>query len=126
MDNHFKADEKLYRAVYDKDRKPNYWKKDGTLSPAALLDKEGLSVDRGYYREDFEVLADMSGRLKGMAISVEAGMCNNVNAIVLYKPSKKDSYHSEIHGSKDEAALSPEQRFYLAKCAKVVGTIQKK
>lgn len=126
MDNHFKTDEKLYRAVYDKSRKPNYWKRDGTLSPAALFDEKGLSVDRGYYREDCEVLADMSGRLKGLAISVRVGMCNEVNAIVRHKPSKDNLYHSEIHGSKTDAVLSPEQRLYLAKCAIVVGTIPKK
>ena len=65
MDDTFKLTEKLYRAVYPPEVADIFWKKDGTVSSAAFVDPKGLSVDRGDYREDSDVITDMSKRFKG-------------------------------------------------------------
>ncbi len=52
MVDEFNDDEKLYRAVYPPEIFDLFWKKDGTLTSAAFRDKRGLSVERGFYRED--------------------------------------------------------------------------
>ena len=126
MDNSFNDDEKLYRAVYDRNKKPSFWKRDGSLSSAALLTDDGLSVERGDYREDNTVLYDMAGRLKGLGVAFYVGDCRNTDAVVLYKPTRSSKYHSEVHESSNNEILSPEQRLYIASCAVVVGTIPEK
>ena len=50
MDNIFRIDEKLYRAVYPPEVMDMFWKRDGSVSSAAFEDRNGLSVDRGDYR----------------------------------------------------------------------------
>ncbi len=124
MDSDFKEEEKLYRAVYPPTQRPNFWKKDGSLSSAALYDPNGLSVDRGYYREDEEVLTGMAAsRLNGLAVSLKVSDCKEADAVVEYRPSKANKFHSEIHGSKKALVLSPAQRHRLANCAVTVGKI---
>ncbi len=116
MDENFKSDESLYRAVLPKDM---FWKKDGTLSSAAFFDKKGLSVDRGYYRPDIEVVDFMHEILNGSIVSFKVEECNQVNAKVKYLPSRNNKYHSEVHG-KETKELSNKQRKYLATHAKIV------
>lgn len=36
-----------------------FWKKDGTISSAAFSDREGLSVERGNFRDDKDVIEEM-------------------------------------------------------------------
>ena len=60
MDDTFREEEQLYRAVYPPERQEMFWKKDGSISDAALRDKKGLSVERGYYRQDTQVLSEMA------------------------------------------------------------------
>ena len=36
-----------------------FWRKDGTVSSAAFTDKQGLSVERGDFREDENVIEEM-------------------------------------------------------------------
>ena len=120
MKDEFDGSEKLYRAVYPKDL---YQKRgSGRISSAAFLDRkgQGLSVDRGNNREDAEVVNDMRKRLHGCILSVRVEDCRNVKAIVLYKPSHENKYHSEIHGSEKAPLLSAEQRLFLASTAKIV------
>ena len=120
MDNNFSSDEKLYRAVYPPDQKEMFWKKDGSLSSASFADNRGLSVDRGNYRSDSEVIKDMLTRLSGCIISVTVGNCMETDALVKYLPSGNNIYHSEIHGNQDTIVLNKSQRRYLALHARVV------
>lgn len=119
MNQDFASDEKLYRAVYPKSVASMFWKNDGTISSAAFADKKGLSVDRGNYRKDEEVVADIRKRLVGSIVSVTVGQCMDVDAEVLYLPSKNNPYHSEIHGDNETVLLSKHQRRYLAINAKL-------
>ena len=58
MDNTFPNCEKLYRAVFPESYMQMFWRKDGTVSSAAFTDKQGLSVERGDFREDENVIED--------------------------------------------------------------------
>ncbi len=120
MDNEYKETEKLYRAVYPPDVMDMFWKKDRTISSAAFADPKGLSVDRGNYRTDSEVISDMKKRFTGNIVSVYVKNCYDAGAIVRYLPSKKNQYHSEIHGSTDTPLLSKYQRRFLAQRAVTV------
>ena len=96
-----------------------FWKENGQLSSAAFYDPKGLSVDRGNYRADDEVVNAMRKRFAGRIIAVTVGQCKNVDAKVKYKPTS-NIFHSEIHGSDDDILLDKMQRKYLARGAKII------
>ncbi len=120
MDNNFEKTEKLYRTVYPPEIADIFWKTDGSVSSAAFADPNGLSVDRGDYREDRDVISDMRRRFKGHIISLYGKNCYDTSAIVRYLPSKSNMYHSEIHGSESSVLLSKSQRRFLAQRAVVL------
>ena len=113
MNEVFYPDEKLYRAIYPPEIAPLYWKRDGSISYTAFIDPNGLSVDRGDYREDSEVRSEMSRRLTGSIVKFYVRTCNEIGAYARYLPSKHDQYHSEVHGSKEQIVLSTHQCVYL-------------
>lgn len=117
MNNVFKDDEKLYRAVLPASM---YWKKSGGISSAAFSDNEGLSVERGNHREEESVVKKMRRYFRGSIVSVTAKQCKDVNAVLKYKPTMRSRYHSEIHGSEDSPLLKKSQRKQLASVAKIV------
>lgn len=117
MDDYFPLDELLYRAVYPPEIASMFWRKDGKVSSAAFADPKGLSVDRGHFRDEKDVIESMTRRFTGSIITIFAGDCASVQAIIRYLPSKSNLYHSEIHGSEHEPLLSKSQRFYLSERA---------
>ena len=117
MDDRFANNEKLYRAVYPPEVADMFWRKDGTVSSAAFADAKGLSVDRGDYRDDTDVVADMSKRFTGRIIRLYSKNCYDIGAVIKYLPSKNNLYHSEIHGSNSSVILSKQQRLYLSRRA---------
>lgn len=117
MDDSFKDDERLYRAVYPPSHPGMFWKSDGSLSPAAFADPKGLSVERGYYRDSNVVVQKMKSTFNGCIVSVNVGECRAVEAVVRYKPSD-NIYHSEIHGGEETILLSKRQRLALARNAR--------
>lgn len=119
MDSAFKSSEKLYRAVFPESYNPMYWRKDGGVSSAAFRDPDGLSVERGDFRNDEDVIKDMKKFFKGCVVSLTAEQCEDVNAVIRYKPTKRSIYHSEIHGSEDTVMLNASQRKKLASAAKM-------
>lgn len=119
MDNVFDASEKLYRAVYPPEVAEMFWKRDGSVSSAAFADPNGLSVDRQGKRTDIEAISYMKKRFIGSIISVYVKNCESIGAVVRFLPSKKNPYHSEIHGSNDNVLLSKSQRRYLATHARI-------
>lgn len=120
MDDIFLPEEALYRAVYPPEIASMFWRKDGSVSSAAFADPKGLSVERGYYRSTAEVITSMKKHFKGNIIMLFSGDCFAVHAVVRYLPSKKNPYHSEIHGSETELLLSKSQRLYLSRRAILV------
>lgn len=117
MDNTFEDSEKLYRAVYPKTRMPMFWKKNGKISSAAFKKNDGLSVERGNYRKDEEVISDIKRFFQGNVISVTVGQCRSVDAVVKYKPTERSEYHSEIHSSDTEVRLTDAQARELSEKA---------
>ena len=59
MNNSFSDTEVLYRAVYSPEMNRMFWKDENHVSSAAFLDKKGLSVERGNFRAEETVVADM-------------------------------------------------------------------
>ena len=113
MDDRFNDDEKLYRAVYPPEVTDMFWKRDGSLSSTAFADPKGLSVDRGFYRSDEDVITSMHKRFTGRIECVYIRKCNEISTVVKYLPSSVNKYHSEIHGSEDVVLLSKPQRRHL-------------
>ena len=119
MDNTFPNCAKLYRAVFPESYMQMFWRKDGTVSSAAFTDKQGLSVERGDFREDENVIEEMRKFFHGCIISLTVEQCRDVDAVIKYKPSKRSEHHSEIHGSEEVPLLSKSQRKKLAERAKI-------
>lgn len=111
-------EEKLFRAVLPLDM---FIRKDGTLTSAAFKDSQGLSVDRSGFRSDKEVVDAMrKNKFKGRIVSVTAGYCREINSMPLYKPSRSNIYHSEIHKDEKQVRLSSKQCKELARMAETV------
>ena len=117
MNDLFKPNEKLYRAVYPPEVVAMFWRKDGTISSAAFADAKGLSVDRGNHRPDSSVIEAMRKKFTGHIIYLYVKNCLDIGASVKYLPSKNNPYHSEIHGNETTPLLSKSQRLYLSKHA---------
>lgn len=120
MDKIFPDNESLFRAVYPPEINKMFWKDNTHISSAAFLDKKGLSVERGNFRNEIDVVDDMKKSFIGRIVSFAVKLCREINAEVLYKPTKRSIYHSEIHGRKDRIVLSPAQRRVLAQRCKIV------
>ena len=120
MNNIFSEKELLYRAVYPPEINQILWKDNKHVSSAAFLDKKGLSVERGNFRSDEDVVKDMRKSFIGTIISVTTILCKTVDAKIFYKPTKRSIYHSEIHGSDTKIILSPKQRLFLSQNCKIV------
>jgi len=123
MDNNFPLEEKLYRAVFPPEIREMFWKENGKVSSAAFLDKKGLSVERGNFRQDSDVLEKMKSFFIGKVISVTVKNCFDIKAIPKYLPSERSVFHSEIHGSETVVILSPSQRKVLAENSETVGDL---
>lgn len=116
--NDFTDDEKLFRAV-----RPwkIYWSRK-TNRPAAAAFKakdQGLSVERGYHRNDATVVAEMQNHFEGHIVSVLVGQCKDADAIVVHKPTERSEYHSEIHKDNEIEVLDDEQCMLLSFAAVV-------
>lgn len=122
MDNTFDESESLYRAVYPPEVNKMYWKDENHISSAVFLDKKGVSVERGNFRSDKNVVLEMKKFFIGRIIAITAGHCNKVNAKVLYKPTKRSVYHSEIHGSETRKLLTASQRRFLSINSRIIKT----
>ncbi len=120
MDEKFKDDELLLRAVWPPTKRPDFWKSNGKISSAALKVKNGLSVNRTAHLTLEEAVNFTASRLNGSIVSISVKSCSFVNAFVKYAPSNDNEFHSEIYGNKEQDALSDEQAFVLAKEAKLV------
>ena len=122
MNNTFSENELLYRAVYPPEINQMFWKDEQHVSSAVFLDKKGVSVERGDNRPEEEVVEDMKKSFIGRIISVTVRLCMEINTKVVYKPTKRSLYHSEIHGSDKHIVLSPMQRRYLSSHCKLLKT----
>lgn len=101
------------RAVHTMDKRPNFWKANGKLTSAAFKDKNGLSVSRLFDRSLDKAIEDMKSYLQGSIFGFDYELVLKIDAILVYLP-KKDIYHYELHGSKKDKILNPDQALTLA------------
>ena len=119
MNEVFGSDELLLRAVYPQSKRPDFWN-NGHLTSAALKDAKGLSVDRTGLRTLSDSIEYTKAHLQGYIVSISVVACNTINAKLRYLPSKKNPFHSEIHGSETEIELSDVQAYLLSRQAQIV------
>ena len=120
MDKNFSDKEKLYRAVMPATRFPNFWKKNGKVSSAAFKKKDGLSVERGNFRADKDIINEMKQFFTGSIVSVSVKECKDVDAVIKYLPTERSNYHSEIHRNSEIKPLTESQAKHLADKAIIV------
>lgn len=109
--------EKLYRAIFPENKRPDFWKRNGKPSSAAFKDRRGLSVDRAGGRKNKDCVQRMSERFQGRIVSVDVESCTSAECYLKYCPSENNIFHTEIHGSKDRVLLDEIQAFKLANSA---------
>lgn len=119
MDENFKPDEELYRAIYPVEIRPMFWKENGSISSAAFYDQNGLSVSRAGGRKIDDILDTMQRCFVGHIVSFTYSQCKQINAVVKYLP-KHNKYHCEVHGSNKDRLLSDVQRKLLARSVKIL------
>lgn len=118
IEDKFDSNEDLYRAVLPRDV---FNKENGTISSAAFKTSRGCSVERSYDRNETEIIEFMKKFFKGaFIVTVKVDECEKVDAYVIYKPSQRSNYHSEIWKSEDTVLLTKSQAKKLANCAKMV------
>lgn len=119
MDENFKPDEELYRAVYPIEIQPMFWKENGSISSAAFYDPKGLSVSRAGNRKVNDILNTMQRCFVGCIVSFTYSQCKQIKAVVKYLP-RYNKYHCEVHGSVENKLLSDLQRKILARSVKIL------
>lgn len=90
----FDTNEKLLRAVRNK---PNFWKKNGKLSPMAFktrASETGTSVFRQAERSLKQSVDDVSQKLEGAVVSVTYGFCKDL--IINVEETNAETYHCEL------------------------------
>ncbi len=106
-------DEHVYRAVYPR----LYKKKNGRISDAAFIDKNGASVELQCGRTDEDVCNGMWMYLNGFILSIGVSVCSSANVIV-YDDNADNKFHrlllDENYKSNETLALSDVQAHYLA------------
>lgn len=120
MDDRFREDERLFRAVLPAEA---FWKPDGRVSSAAFKTKEpdGLSTDRDGGRAVQDCINAISESLKGRIVSVTYSDCADVSAEVVYAPveAPPNPYHSLIRNSVEKAQLTRGQCRHLAEMCEI-------
>lgn len=108
MNSTIDRSEYLYRSVPNK---PGFWKNEFGRPTSALFKtspNNGISVDRGGERKD-DVIVDSFisrfGEIKA-TVKLNAGLCLDIDAHLVYCPVEDNCYHAEIHNSPDKANLS--------------------
>ena len=120
----FEDHEVLLRAVWPPEKRPSLWTNEFVISPLALKDERGLSVNRSNNHDIRDVILHMKNkRLHGKVVSIGVPACREAEAVIRYLPSEEDSLHSEIHGSAESKQLSKEQCVLLADKAVLCGII---
>ncbi len=117
MDNTFKDDEKLYRAI-----KPIelYEKENGRIASAAFKRSNGCSVDRGNGRSDEEAKQFLMRGKEGIVCVFYVRDCRSKEIYIRYEPIEENPYHSGLYKNEDRVKMTSSQCRHLASVAKFV------
>lgn len=121
MDNTFRRDEKLFRAVLPRSM---FWKEDGSAASSAFKtsEEDGLSTDRDGGRPCAECVRALAESRKGSIVSVDYAHCQETEAYVVYDPitgEGENIYHTLIRRSVEKSTLSNKQAKDLAKACTI-------
>lgn len=118
MDEYFREDERLFRAVRPG---PMYWKDACTVSSAAFKTKEedGLSTDRDGGRTVEECVKRLSDNLSGGVVSVDCSQCREADVMVKYAPVEYNEFHTLLRRNEENAELTKSQARALAKLCRI-------
>lgn len=116
LPNEVDNSENLLRAVYPASKMPVFWNGE-RIAPAAFVDPYGLSVDRTYDRPISQAVDCIKRNMQGFIVSVDALFCRNIMAKIVYAPSPRNIYHSEIHGGEKKKVFSDLQTVMLSRRA---------
>lgn len=111
--------ELLYRGIHQM-----HWiEEESRPTTAAFKDKQGASVDRDcMVRNEMECVDTLRNNLKFIPLkavcSVSAESVRLVNAFPIYKPSRKNRFHSEIHDSIHKVEIDSDLKLFqlISRC----------
>lgn len=115
-------DEILYRKIHPLEI---FWDNDKNRpSSAAYKDKKGLSVDMLSDRNENDVILSFISRfgenkIKSV-VKVSVGICKSIELYPIYKPSKDNKYHCEIHDSENVILISNSKAKKLSEMVEIV------
>ena len=120
--NHIDDSELLYRAVVGSQR--DLIRSGAPQAALFMNDKEGLSVDRDGGRPEAEILQSYSRRFHragcSSAVKISAGDCRAAETYPVPAPSKRNSYHAEIHDSDEVVPIRLIKALKLARLCQYV------
>ena len=111
--------EKVYRGVLQRSRRPNHWIDDHRISSAAFRCATGISVCRGEYDSDPTMVEYVRHHvsLDREVVSVTVADCSDAGTHLQHSPNKKNLRHCDLNSSKDQIILTKEQAYILAQSA---------
>ena len=111
--------EKLFRAIK---KIPDWWNFETNKPTSAVFkDKNGVSVDRQGGRTEEQATNYLKRKLSPLraVINIVTKKCRETGTFPIYCPSKKDKFHSEIHGSPNNKYISPSKARSLALASEI-------
>ncbi len=102
INKNINENEYLYRGIIE----INWDFENNRPSSATFKDSKGISVDRDNFRTETECLEYMQSSKKFFAIcKIKTLKVVELNAVVKYKPTNLNIYHSEIHDSENKIQI---------------------
>lgn len=102
--------------------------KTGRITSSVFKSSKGLSVDRQWYRNIEDVANELRMRFAKnkdkppedfCIISVTKSDCDEVGVVCVYKPSRNNEYHAEIHESQTQTKISQSHARALVLLSKI-------
>lgn len=109
-----KANDNVFRALHPKRA---FERPDGSISPAAFKDRQGLSVEIGLDRSDLDVVNAMHIYLNGNILKISVEVCTENDVEVYDDNNPYNKYHRLLLNRKraeGDFILTPEQCVALA------------
>ena len=92
-------------------------RKDGTISPAAFKDKNGVSVEIGDGRSDLKVVNSMMSYLSGNVVKVGVSVCECAD-VEVFNDNSDNKFHRLLldknRVDNSNLRLTPSQAIYLS------------
>lgn len=91
---------------------------------AAFINDSGLSVDILSDRNEEDLINSFKNRFyrdkEKVVAKITVEECLDICLYPVYKPSKKNKYHAEIHNSEHEIKISYDKAMHLVRTVKII------